>query len=430
MDVKIYPKKLSGSIFPPSSKSLSHRSIICASMAGGRSVIDNIYISDDIRATIDAMKSLGAGIEIFEDKLTIDGIDLKDKISSKYSYGNIEIDCNESGSTIRFILPILSLLNGNFKVKSRGNLSKRPMDIYFEIFDREGITYNQKEDEICIEGGKGIKNNLFEIRGDISSQFISGLLFILPLLEFDSEIRILGNFESESYVDLTISVLEKFCVYVDKKSENSIYIKGNQSYSSAKYKVETDYSQAAFFVVAKAIGNDICINNLSKESLQGDRVILDIVDKMIVASEDLEKELLQIDGSDIPDIVPILSLAASKMNLKTRINNVGRLKIKESDRLEATFNELSEFGIDIEILSEDGLYNLEIRGSKDNVLKGGKLLSSHKDHRIAMMLAIASTICDEPIVIKDAEYVSKSFPDFWEKFVMLGGEIDVCNMGK
>ncbi|WP_101773776.1 3-phosphoshikimate 1-carboxyvinyltransferase [Peptostreptococcus faecalis] len=461
MHVEIMPTKLNGKITPPSSKSLGHRSIICASLGDGVSIIRNIYISDDIEATIKAMIKLGANIQIYESNLVIKGIyadrreDVENdsmlkksntsqnkndnilkqivKESSTNKKEKVVIDCGESGSTIRFLIPILTLFDKKFELRTKGNLLKRPLKSYYDILDEEGISYEQKEKSVFIEGGKVFSKNTYTLRGDISSQFITGLLYALPLLEHDSEIRIDGKLESKGYIDLTIDVLNTFGVKIENREYKSFKIKGNQKYISTEYTVETDYSQAAFFIVGAALGNDIFIENMCENSSQGDREILNIVRKFGYEIDTSNGELkitgknpksYSFDGSDIPDIVPILSLLASLSEGESVISDVGRLRIKESDRLIATCNELKKLGAEIRI-EED---NLIISGRK--YLDGGVEVSSHKDHRIAMMLAIAATVCKEKIRIEDAEYVSKSYPDFWERYRELGGVINVSDLGK
>lgn len=435
MNIEILPKILSGSIVPPPSKSIAHRAVICASFSDGISKISNIDFSDDIMATIGAMKVLGAKIDELDGELIVEGIYRKNnyRISNDNNKLNINkvIDCNESGSTLRFIIPMLTLFDDKFEIKTAGNLINRPLDIYFEIFDKVGIEYTKLDKTIKIVGGKKINLDRISIRGDISSQFISGLLMYLPLLEIDTKIEIVGQLESKNYVDLTINVMKDFGVSVENIDYKTFKIKGNQKYISNDLEVESDYSQAAFFLVANEIGNTLDISGLSKESKQGDKKVLEIVD-YFKKKNNLNRENHQycIDGRDIPDIVPILSLLFSMVDAKTIITNLDRLKIKESDRLENTRAELSKLGIDIEIEKIYGKSALIISGIKDRNLKGGVVVDSHKDHRIAMMLAIAGTICEEKIKILDADCVSKSYPKFWDEYIRLGGEINVCDLGK
>lgn len=466
MKTKIKPKKLSGKVIVPPSKSMSHRYIVSASLADGISKIYNISYSDDIEATIDAMKVLGANIEKTEECLIIKGIYTKKNnniseeknknteelmcrnIDEKEDFTNLEkkvdnvrskseeykvINCRESGSTLRFILPILTLFDEKFELKTLGNLINRPIDPYLEIFMSEGIAIKKFENSYFIESGKRLKSKSFIIDGNISSQFVTGMMFVLPILEYDSEIIIRGSLESRGYIDMTLDSLRLFGVEIQNHRYEKFVIKGGQKYKSGGYKIEGDYSQAAFFVVAAALGNDILIEGLSYETKQGDKKILEIVENFGVKLEKRENSIrvvkselkgFSFDGSEIPDIVPIISLLASLSEGSTTISNIARLRIKESDRIFSVYRELKKLGADIEM----GDDYLKINGKKS--LCGGVNVSSHKDHRIAMMLSIAATVCEGDICIENTDSVKKSYPDFWEKYIELGGVIDVVNMGK
>ncbi|AOR24491.1 3-phosphoshikimate 1-carboxyvinyltransferase [Clostridium taeniosporum] len=429
---KIYPRKLKGVVKIPPSKSMAHRGVICAALGNGISKIRNISYSDDIIATINAMRSLGAIITKEDDYLYIVGI------NSKQCKKNIDlnrtIDCNESGSTLRFLVPISCVFEGKNRFIGRGNLGKRPLDTYYDIFDNQKIKYSYKKGKLDLKTEGLLKNGEFKLRGDISSQFISGLLFALPLLDGDSKIIITTELESKGYIDLTLSAMRDFGIEIINNDYKEFIIRGNQTYESVDYRIEGDYSQAAFFLVADTLGSDVLITDLNLKSLQGDKEIIDILEKMnvkikivdngvkVIPKENLKSTI--IDGSQCPDVIPVVSLAASLCAGKTEIVNVGRLRIKECDRLKAITMELSKLGAKI-IEKEDSLI---IDGVKS--LKGGVKVWSHKDHRIAMMLSIASTVCEEPIIIEDYECVSKSYPQFFEDFKSLGGNFDEWNLGK
>lgn len=429
MNLKIYPSKLRGKLRIPPSKSITHRAIICAALADGKSELKNIAYSDDINATIKAMESLGANFEKSEDKLIVYGNEAFKKKEDKI----IKIDCCESGSTIRFLLPILTLFGGEYLLSTKGRLLDRPMSPYYEIFDKEGIDYRRKEKTLEIKIEKRLSSHSFNMRADISSQFISGMMFMLPLLKHDSEIIISGNMESKGYIDLTIDCLKSFGINIVNNNYKSFYIEGNQRYISRDYYVEGDYSQLAFFAVANALGNQVEIEGIEKDSLQGDKKILEIVEKFgakiyfLESTRELKilegaRRAYSFNGSQIPDIVPVISLLAALSDGKTEIKDISRLKIKESDRLKAVYTELDKLGANIE-MGEDFLI---IRGVKK--LSGGVEVDSYKDHRIAMMLAIAATVCEKEIVLENAEVVSKSYPDFWKEYRKLGGKYE-CNMG-
>lgn len=412
MDAILTPTKLKGSVVIPPSKSLAHRAIICACLSCGKSVISNIALSDDIRATIECMRKLGASIAIIDDKLEIVG-------SSKRIFSDLTFDCMESGSTLRFILPIALVLNGGKNTfVGRGKLGERPMKIYSDICKDRGVEYvdkslSNKDRLLDLSVKGGLKSGEYRIDGSVSSQFITGLLFALPLLEGDSKIEVVGSLQSAGYVDLTLAALKEFGVDIINDGYKSFYIKGGQRYAAKDYCVEGDYSQAAFYEVAAYLGNEVYQLGLKEDSLQGDRVIRDFVDKLRKSPQD---ERLTFDGSDCPDIIPVFALACCLRRGHTDIVNVSRLRIKECDRLSATAQELSKLGADI----KEGEDSLSIEGVEK--LSGGEV-SSRGDHRMAMTLAIASTAADGVIRIEGAQSVSKSYPDFFKRFESLGGKV-------
>lgn len=405
--------KLVGELSPPPSKSVLHRYIIASSLAKGISKIENISFSEDIIATIEAMKKLGAKIEQKDNYLLIDGSDTFKNLNE-----NIEIDCNESGSTLRFLFPLSIVEENKVLFKGRGKLFKRPMTPYFENFEKYKIKYSYiNENEILLEGK--LKAGIYEIDGNISSQFITGLLFSLPLLDGESKIIINGKLESSNYIDISLDCLSKFGIKIINNSYQEFVIEGNQSYRAENYRTEADYSQAAFFLVANAIGSKIKINDLSENSLQGDKKIIDFISEIDKWSS---KDTLILDGSETPDIIPILSLKAAVSGKKIEIVNIERLRIKESDRLKATVEELSKLNFDLIEKKDSILIN-----SRENfkINKNEKIvsLSAHSDHRIAMMIAIAATCYDGEILLDNLDCVKKSYPNFWEVFLSLGGKI-------
>lgn len=429
-DLKIYPSKLKGEVKIPPSKSMAHRAIICAALSGGLCIIENIDYSDDIIATIDAMNSLGARIVKHKDYIEVIG-----------AYGSDEkpketriIDCNESGSTLRFLVPISLLFKGSSKFIGRGNLGKRPLTTYYNIFDRQGIEYSYEEGNLNLLINGELKAGIFEVEGNVSSQFITGLLFTLPLLKEDSKIIITTEMESKGYIDLTLRAMSDFGVEIINNNYREFIIKGNQKYNARNYRVEGDYSQAAFFLCADSLGNEVLCKDLDLNSLQGDKEVIDILERMNVVfnANDIgvkgttngELASTIIDGSQCPDIIPVLTSVAALTKGTTEIINAGRLRIKECDRLAAVTSELNKLGAKI-IEKEDGLI---VTGVEK--LKGGAEVWSHKDHRIAMTLAIASTRCEEPIVIKDYECIAKSYPNFFDDFKALGGNVHEWNVGK
>ena len=405
--------KLVGELSPPPSKSVLHRYIIASSLAKGISKIENISFSEDIIATIEAMKKLGAKIEQKDNYLLIDGSDTFKNLNE-----NIEIDCNESGSTLRFLFPLSIVEENKVLFKGRGKLFKRPMTPYFENFEKYKIKYSYiNENEILLE--EKLKAGIYEIDGNISSQFITGLLFSLPLLEGESKIIINGKLESSNYIDISLDCLSKFGIKIINNSYQEFIIEGNQSYRVGNYRTEADYSQAAFFLVANAIGSKIKINDLSENSLQGDKKIIDFISEIDKWSS---KDTLILDGSETPDIIPILSLKAAVSEKKIEIVNIERLRIKESDRLKATVEELSKINFDL-IEKKDSILINSREDFKANKNEKIVSLSAHSDHRIAMMIAIATTCYDGEILLDNLDCVKKSYPNFWEVFLSLGGKI-------
>ena len=405
--------KLVGELSPPPSKSELHRYIIASSLAKGISKIENISFSEDIIATIEAMKKLGAKIEQKDNYLLIDGSDTFKNLNE-----NIEIDCNESGSTLRFLFPLSIVEENKVLFKGRGKLFKRPMTPYFENFEKYKIKHSYiNENEILLEGK--LKAGIYAIDGNISSQFITGLLFSLPLLDGESKIIINGKLESSNYIDISLDCLSKFGIKIINNSYQEFIIEGNQSYRAGNYRTEADYSQAAFFLVANAIGSKIKINDLSENSLQGDKKIIDFISEIDKWSS---KDTLILDGSETPDIIPILSLKAAVSGKKIEIVNVERLRIKESDRLKATVEELSKINFDLIEKKDSILINSreDLKANKNEKIVS---LSAHSDHRIAMMIAIATTCYDGEILLDNLDCVKKSYPNFWEVFLSLGGKI-------
>lgn len=407
--ITITPKKLKGSVTVPPSKSMAHRAIISAFLADGVSIIKNVDYSKDIMATLQALKAMGLKYSVTGSTLEIKGSAGLIRISDR-------IDCLESGSTLRFLIPVSMLSEDKKRFIGSNSLGKRPLDVYYEIFDGQNISYSFKKDALELDITGRLKPGIFKVRGDISSQFITGLMFALPLLEEDSEIIITTKLESKSYLDLTLKALEDFGITVINENHERFIIPGCQKYSSREYTVEGDYSQAAFFLSANYLGSSIKVNGLDENSLQGDREIIRWLDVLKNSDEKV------IDASNCPDIVPILTVCAALTEGRTKIINAGRLRIKESDRLSAITQEMNSLGADI-TEHEDWL---EINGV-DSLKEG--TVDSHNDHRIAMSLAVAATRAKGPVTITDPYSINKSYPSFYEDYKKLGGKLDECNMG-
>jgi 3-phosphoshikimate 1-carboxyvinyltransferase len=384
MDLLLTPARLIGKITPPASKSQAHRMLIAAALADKNSNPVITHPSQDILATRRCLAAL-----------------CQDSPSLPL------LDCGESGSTLRFLFPLALVLRGGAVFTGRGRLMERPMGPYKELCRWQGIDYTLERGYLTVRGS--LKPDLFPMEGNLSSQFISGLLFALPLLGGNSEILLPTPLESAGYVEMTLQVLRRFGVQAFYDGDRRFQIPGRQAYQAAPISVEADYSQAAFFFTADAIGNDVTILNLTRDSMQGDRVITALTEQLSGPGEVI------LDVSQCPDLVPALALhGALREGCTTRLENAGRLRIKESDRLATVAEELGKLGADI-AQTEDSLVIRGVSGFH------GGVVHAHNDHRIAMMLAIAATRADAPVLLQDAGSVNKSYPGFWRDYVSLGG---------
>ncbi len=428
MKAIIQPSKLSGSVKAIASKSHAHRILICAALSDKDSYVICEEASEDIKATVACLNELGAVIERKKDGFLVHTIS-KNNINEK-DMDEHNIDCNESGSTLRFLLPIVATLDNKTNIYSRGRLPYRPLSpLYEELVNHGAKISKQGEVPLRVEGK--ICSGEYVLPANISSQYISGLLFALPLLDGDSVITLTDKIESKSYIDMTIDVLKIFGIDI-KWNDNKIYVRGNQSYiSPGKIVVEGDWSNIAFWLCAGALGDDeIKCTNLNFNSLQGDKAIVKLLEKFgsiikvyeendiknsVGIKQDSRKGII-IDANNIPDLVPILALVASVSNGITRIINASRLRLKESDRIESVVTTLKKLGADI-TETEDGMI---IVGKE--YLEGGEV-DSYNDHRIAMMSAIASVVSKNPVIINDAGAVNKSYSGFYEDYEKLGGNL-------
>ncbi len=433
-----------GQITIPPSKSLAHRALICASLSCGKSCISGIIASDDMFATIGAMRCLGAKINYDESAGTanVEGI---------YTHGNnsmnlleSSINCNESGSTLRFLIPLFSLTNKPVNFICKGRLAQRPQNVYQKMFEEQGLTFNHTKNGIFINGAIG--SGEYIIDGSVSSQFISGLLFALPLIKTNSTIKITKPFESRSYVNLTIQAMQDFGVQVKWIDDYTISIKGNQIYCAHNYTVEGDCSQCAFWAVLGALVNSkntVRVLGLRHNTLQGDSVIFSILKAMgagVTDNREKDGSMIffnslsdiftdEIDLADCPDLGPILTVLSVFCKGNTVIKNAGRLRIKESDRIEAMEKELKKIGADIN--SDEN--NIFIKGGAK--LRCSTQLFSHNDHRIVMALCVACVVfasyCknedDFYCSIEGAQAVNKSYPEFFDHLKQLGCNITLTD---
>ncbi len=406
MDIRITPSLLSGDVTPPPSKSVAHRLIIAAALAKGRSVIESVYYSKDIIATIDAMRALGAEISCEGSTVTVEGITAPPE--------KAVIDCNESGSTLRFLIPVACALGVETTFIGHGRLPERPITPYLEELPAHGIKFDYSGTMPFTVRGK-LTGGEFKIAGDISSQFITGLLLALPLVDGDSRITLTSRLESRPYVDITRDCLRQFGCTVEE--DDGGYKVSGTALIPCKCAVEADFSQAAFFCVANALGSNVNIRGLNVNSFQGDKKIIEICEKMVYNKKSGLDTAFEADCSDIPDLVPVLAVLGALCKGTTRITGAARLRIKECDRLAAISQCLNAVGGRVTELP-DGLV---IEGVES--LKGGEV-PDFNDHRIPMAMAVASTRCAEPLIIRGAQCVSKSYPDFFEVFRSLGGRAE------
>lgn len=385
MNVIITPGRLFGSITPPPSKSQAHRVVIAAALAGMGCDRLPAGLSQDIDATMNCMAALAAA-----------GKELP------------RLDCGESGSTLRFLIPVALAVAGGGVFTGRGRLMERPQQPYFGLFEEKGIFYEQKDGALTVKGE--LKAGVYRLPGNVSSQFVTGLLYALPLLQEDSEIVLTTPLESEGYVDMTLEVLERFGIKVLRR-ENGWGVPGRQRYRGRNADVEPDWSQAAFWYAAAALGSEVTVQGMNEVSKQGDRVIAAQLRRLTDPGD------VVLDVSQCPDLVPALAAMAAVRQGTTHITNAARLRIKESDRLAAVTRALSALGGDVTELA-DGLVIVGRDG-----LAGGVEVDSCNDHRIAMMAAVAAVRCERPVTVLDAQCVAKSYPGFWEDYEKLGGKI-------
>lgn len=417
----ITPRKLSGTIDVPPSKSDTHRAIICALLAKGISEIYPIDLSNDILATINAVKALGAYVNVVDNRLIIDS---RFAFSKKY----ITLNCYESGSTLRFLIPLVSAYGISAQFEGINRLISRPMSVYADVLPKFGVECTYKGSlPFSVDGT--LKPGKFMIPGNISSQFTTGLLFALPLLQDDSEIIFTTNEESSKYSDITIKTMADFGVSVIK-TETGFKIPGKQKYIAKNYVTEGDWSQAAFFLAAGAIGEPITVRGLTLNSVQGDKNIAKLLYRMGADVKYGENEITVSPGnlsnfnvfaSPTPDLVPILAVLGACAEGTTRIFGASRVRFKESDRLCSLNNGLKKLGVNV-TETDDGLL---IEGRKYFCSTN---LNGFNDHRIVMAFSIAAIRANGKICISEAESISKSYPSFFEDYNKLGGIVNVLDI--
>ena len=406
MDVQITPRRLSGVVTPPPSKSLAHRYVIAASLAAGTSLIKNIGFSEDIEATLRCMQALGASWEAAEEGLRVSGIG-----GERRPFGDLpRFDCGESGSTLRFLIPIALTVDQGGVFTGRGRLMERPQQPYFDLFDRRGIAYALEDGALTVRGS--LAPGEYRLRGDVSSQFFTGLLMALPLLEGPSVVISTTRLESASYTAMTMGVLARAGVQVRWSPALNGFGVEPGIYAPFEEAVEADWSQAAFWYAAISLGSNLRLRGLRGQSAQGDAAVVRHAKRLALAGE------VKIDLSDCPDLLPPLAVMAAVRRGTTHFTKAARLRLKESDRLTTVAAMLKALGGAVSE-EEDGLTVYGV-----STLPGGTVDGAN-DHRIVMAAAIAATRCQGKVTIRGAEAVKKSYPGFWRDYENLGGAVHV-----
>jgi 3-phosphoshikimate 1-carboxyvinyltransferase len=406
--IKTVTRFPAGQVALPSSKSISHRAVICAALSDGVSRIRRLSFSDDLAATVNAMQALGSSIKRSDDGLVVEG---------GRASRSTTLDCGESGTTLRFLIPVAALSENTNTFTGRGRLLQRPLEPFLAALSAHGVSCSAEPGALHIRGP--LQAGIFSLPGDISSQFVSGLLLALPLLESSSEIHLTTPLQSAAYVDLTLEEMARFGVRAENEAYHRFIIPGGQHYRPAERTLEADYSQAAFFLVAGALGQEVTLTGLNPASRQGDQAITAILEASGIPVEISPEGGVRarpgliraqtVDVGDIPDLVPPLAALFACAEGVSRLTDAARLRHKESDRLQAVSSALTALGADISA-DED---SLTIVGRP--ALTGGRM-DSQGDHRIAMMGAVAALRCRHPVEIIDSDCVAKSYPDFWRDF--------------
>ncbi len=396
MKVRIEKGVAYGKISAPPSKSMAHRLLISAALSNGRSVLRGVSDCEDVRATERCLRALGAKFEKCGDVFTVYGT------NARRSAPTLPLDCNESGSTLRFIIPVAALSDAPISFTGAGRLMQRPMSVYEKLFFEKGIYYCSDEEIITVKGA--LTGGEYCVAGNVSSQFISGLIFALPLAERDSYIKIIPPIESLPYINLTLEAVSRFGIKADFIDECTIKIPGSQTYKPADVTVEGDYSGAAFIESLNLFGGNVEVSGLEPESLQGDKIYKEHFKMLKVGTPTINIE-------NCPDSGPIYFAIAAALNGAT-FTGTKRLKIKESDRASAMASELSKLGVKVEISENSAVIH------KTQIKTPGEVLSSHNDHRIAMALSVLLTLVGGEI--EGAEAINKSYPDFFGDLVKLG----------
>ncbi len=421
---------LNGTVQAPSSKSVAHRIMICAALSRGKCYIKNVSESNDMDATIGCLETLGAKFTRDGKNLYLDATDfVKENDPTHYT-----LNCKESGTTLRVIIPICAALGLNVTFIGEGRLPHRPLTEYLNLFSKHGVKCTMGNSFLPLTISGKLVGEVFEISPKVSSQYVTGLLLAMSLLDNDATLILSSPLVGGQYVDLTTDVMQKFCVDVIK-GENSYSTKAESKFSclpqygdeNVGITVEGDWSQAAFFLCAGAVNGDVTVAGLDLDSAQGDKAIIDILKNFgadISQCKDgvrVKKSKLKactINATDTPDLVPVVALTAVFCDGDTEIYGVERLRFKESDRLLSTCDMIKSLG------GEASFTDSDIRIKGQGYLTGGTV-KAYNDHRIVMATAACATVCEDKTVIEDAHAVNKSYSDFFDDYLSLGGKADV-----
>ena len=413
------PERLGGSVSAPPSKSMAHRAVLCAALAQGTSHIENLEFSKDISATLAAAGQLCARVETSEDDALVEGLGHFRPVQGP-------VDCCESGSTLRFLIPLASLTGQAITFVGRGRLMERPQSVYAQLYREQNLHFEQSSSHLTVAGT--LRSGDYTLAGNVSSQFISGLLFALPLLTGDSVLHLVPPVESRSYIEMTRAAQAAFGVTSRWLDAVTLAIPGGQHYHPCDYTVEGDYSQAAFPAVLGAVRGGVTLTGLAAQTLQGDAVILDILRRCGARFTRTEAGIvfekaplhgIEIDLADCPDLGPVLMVLGLLCEGTTVIRNAERLRIKESDRIAAMEAELRACG---GVLSSEG-GTITVEGSAGRLHRPEAVLHGHNDHRVVMSLTVLALAASIPLSIDDAEAIQKSWPHFFESIKPLGVEV-------
>lgn len=415
MNAKIFPSKISGAVTAPPSKSMAHRAMLCAALAEGVSCITNLADSEDLRATRRVLTGLGARFAPIPGGFAVTG-------AARLTPPDSPLDCGESGSTLRFAIPLAALCGAPVTFTGHGRLLQRPQSVYEALFRGQGLQWRQTPDALTVGGP--LRAGAWTVDGGVSSQFISGLLLAMPLLDAPARLTVRPPFESESYVGLTAQAMAAFGVPV-RREENTYWIEYGKKYNSANMAVEGDWSQAAFFAVLGAVRGGVTVRGLASGSRQGDKAVLDALARCgaaFVQDADgchFEKSALRaapIDLTDCPDLGPVLMVLGLFCQGETVLTGARRLRLKESDRIAVMEEEIRKLGGVISSTEN----TVTVRGGPLH----GAQLDGHNDHRVVMAMAVAALCAGVPATIAGAEAVDKSYPAFFDDIRRLGAEVE------